>query len=96
MKTLAVVLLAILLTSCSIYKIKTERDASGILKTKVSVYSSREIEQIGGAYGRDGPDAYFDFNAQGVTQPGPEDYIQAIGAGIQLGRGQVPVKEDEE
>ena len=96
MKILLSLLCLCLISGCSIYKIKTKRDETGVVTTNVSVYSSREIQEINGAYGRDGPDAYFDFGAKGVTQPGPEDYLRAIGIGAALARGQVPVVEEKE
>lgn len=82
MKVLATILVLILLSGCTFYSVKTERDENGLLRSDVKVASSRNFKRIGGGYEREGSDAAFDFQAEGVTQPGPEEYVKA---GIAIG-----------
>ena len=63
------ILLILLLSSCTIYKVKTERDDTGLLTSNVTVLSTRNFKRVGGGYVRAGADASFDFAAEGVSQP---------------------------
>jgi len=67
MKALLIILLAILISSCTTYTVKREVDpTSGAVKTEVSVRSTRDLEQPEVHYAREGQDAVFDFKAASV------------------------------
>jgi hypothetical protein len=67
MKTLTIILFAILLSSCTSYTVKREFDPNtGVLSTEVKVRSTRDLEQPVVKYARTGADATFDFQAASV------------------------------
>ncbi len=86
MKILLSVLI-VLLSGCTIYKIKSERDETGLVTTNVSIYTSRNLVDPTVAYTRKGTDASFNFGAASTTQPGPQDYAAGIAAGIAAAGG---------
>ena len=88
----AILLVIVLLVSgCTIYKIQSERDAEGILKTTVDVYTTRNLMDPVVKYTRQGANATFDFGASSTTQPGPQDYAAGVAAGVSAVIGTAPV-----
>ena len=79
MKTLLIVLMAILLSSCTIYKVKsTKPDGNSIT---VSVYSGRNFEAPDLHYGKDSSGSVeFDFKAASAVD-GNQAILQAILSG---------------
>ena len=79
MRTLLIILVATLLSSCTIYKVKsTKPDGNSIT---VSVYSGRNFETPDLHYGRDaGGSVEFDFKAASAMD-GNQAILQAILSG---------------
>jgi hypothetical protein len=82
MKTILIVLMAVLLSGCTIYRVQTERDTAGNITVTANIYSSRSFTAPELAYIREGADASFTFGADGTTQPGPQDYAAGVATGI--------------
>ena len=66
MKTLLIILAAILLSGCTAYSIEKGTDSQGNPYTKVDVKSTRDLEQPRVDYNRKGQDAEFHFSAASV------------------------------
>ncbi len=79
--------LILTVTSCTIYRITSERDEDGIVKTTANIYSTRKMTAVDLGYARDGPDASFTFSADEVNQAGPQEYAAGVVAGIEAARG---------
>ena len=73
MKTILIIMLAVLLSSCTIYKVKSIAPDGKTVDVKV--YSSREFQQPNLHYEREGNDAVFDFGAESVTTYDPYSAI---------------------
>ena len=69
---LLIILLAVCLSSCTIYKVHRTSDGT----VDVKVYSSREFQQPQLNYKREGTDATFTFGAESATTYDP--YAQII------------------
>jgi len=91
------VILALILTvtGCTIYRITSERDDDGIVKTTANIYSTRKMTAVDLGYARDGPDASFTFSADEVNQAGPQEYAAGVVAGIEAARGLPTTQQDE-
>jgi hypothetical protein len=84
MKTLIIVLFAILLSSCTTYKVKKEIDPNtGISSTEIKVKSTRDLEEPELHYERIGNDAVFDFSAASVDN-NSEAFLNAFGSMMQI------------
>jgi hypothetical protein len=90
MKTILIVLIAVLLSGCTIYKVKTERDAQGLVIVTAKIYSTRSFTAPNLAYERGEKTASFQFSADDVNQPGPQDYAAGVATGIQAMMVPVP------
>ena len=73
MKTLAIILMAVILSGCTIYKVKSVAPDGKTVDVKV--YSSREFQQPNLHYQREGNDAVFDFGAESATTYDPYSKI---------------------
>ena len=73
MKILISLLFVILLSSCTIYKVKSV--APDGKQIDVKVYSSREFQQPNLHYAREGNDAEFNFGAESATTYDPYSKI---------------------
>ena len=95
MKVLVTILVLILLSGCTIYKVKTERNPNGDVTVTANIYSSRSFTAPNLAYDRVGSDASFQFSADDVNQPGPQDYAAGVATGVRamMGAPVVPPPE---
>ena len=94
MKYILIVLIAALLSSCTVYKVKTERDTAGNITVTANIYSSRTFTAPNLAYERGEEGASFQFSADDVNQPGPQDYAAGVATGIRAVMG-VPLVPPE-
>lgn len=95
MKVLAIILVVFLLSGCTIYRVQTERGADGVVTVTANIYSSRSFTAPNLAYDRVGSDASFQFSADDVNQPGPQDYAAGVATGVRAMMG-APVVPPEE
>ena len=94
MKILTFILVLILLSGCTIYRVKTVRNPNGDVTVTANIYSSRSFTAPNLAYDRVGTDASFQFSADDVNQPGPQDYAAGVATGVRA--MMIPVVPPEE
>ena len=90
MKYLAIVL-TLLLCSCTVYRVETQRSPDGLVTVKANIYSTREFETPNLEYERGETDASFMFSADKATQPGPQDYAAGVATGLRAAMGLSPI-----
>jgi hypothetical protein len=72
-------LLLLLLTGCTTYTITRTPQM-----TEVKVKSTRSFEAPVVSYSKRGDNVDFNFGADAVTQPGPDDYARGVIGGIEM------------
>ena len=87
-------ILILFLSGCTIYKVKTERDAQGLVVVTAKIYSTRSFTAPNLAYERGEKTASFMFSADDVSQPGPQDYAAGVATGLRAAMGLPPTPPD--